>query len=1199
MKDSVNSKMGRKLSRQIVLCGAIAVPSIFLLSPQAWSQATNTSGSIQGTITDPSGAILPGATVLITNSGTKQNKSVTTDSAGFYTSGPLTPGSYTITVTDAGFSQVQATAVVQISTISTNNYKLAVGTSAQVVTVEANGIQVNSEQSNVGSVITPQQIENLPVQGRNFLDLAQLEPGVQLQSGQSFDPTKAGYSALSIGGVSGRSTRILLDGSDITDETVGTTIFNVPSGAIGEFQLNRSTGDVSGDITSSGSVFVATPSGTNSFHGQGFYIFQDHNVGFSDSGGGVNPAFQRNQFGGYAGGPIVKDKLFLFGDLERIKQDSNQSVTLSPVFASIQAANPSYGSPYRDTYSVLRMDFDGPKGIHFFARANYEVNSVASTYGYGYSRYANRDNTPGISAGADFTTGKFTHSFRGGYEKFHNLISDATGSGVYNPASLAGIEFHVSGSGLYTGPNLLAPQQTYQSEKQFRYDGSWTRGKHTFRYGGSVNRILGGGFASFYGLAPEVIATSSTAGADPSDPTAYSAESVVLGNGQGYSTELSEFNAPAGGQGDWRVGAYVADTWKLTANFTLNAGLRYQRDTGRSDSDLAPIPCSAVDTALFPNPPCSGNSPLLDQFGAGLGARVRQPNNELGPQLGFAYAPPTLNGKTVLSAGTGLYYENFVFNNVLFDRPAKLAKGLFFGDSQICGGTNSITVDGTVINSGNGVPISTLCSEPVSQSAAGFAAVEKAYQAAVKAGGPTANSSFVGETLSISQSSGLDAYAPKNFTAPRSIHVNFGIQQQLGTGVVLSADYVHQVTWKIMQSQDFNAVGDSRYFDATGARSGVASLLSQCGVSSIDEAIISCPGLHGVGGGATIADASSAGLGSGVDVNGGSSPAGGIAAFPGRNGAVGQGMFQYPNGRSSYDALQVQVRDQRNHPMRGVTAANLEVSYNYSRFVTTAAGANGSDSFFQATSWDWRNPTAYVGRGNLDRPQQLSFGGYATLKYGPQIGIIGHFSSAQPASLILDNQSGTAGQLFQTDLFGTGNTNTNYSTGQLAPEQYPGSYMRSIHGKSLNNYINYFNSKYAGTFTPAGQALVASGVISAAQLRALNGVIQPIAPAPADAYQNGMLKEIDANFQWAIKLARLGEGISLIPSVAFYNVANFANYTGPSSGILLNQADAGTSGYYNGPNTFSDRGQYRTERGSGTFNLGGPRTTEFQLKLNF
>ena len=1205
MKESVNWKMGRRFSRQFVLCGAIAVPSIFLMSPQAWSQATNTSGSVQGTITDPSGAILPGATVVIANAGTKQSKTVTTDSAGFYTSGPLTPGQYTITVTDSGFSQVQATATVQISSISTNNYKLAVGSSAQVITVDATGIQVNSEQSNVGSVITPQQIQNLPVQGRNFLDLAQLEPGVQLQSGQSFDPTKAGYSALSIGGVSGRSTRILLDGADITDETVGTTIFNVPSGAIGEFQLNRSTGDVSGDITSSGSVFVATPSGTNSFHGQGFYIFQDHSIGFSNSGGGVNPPFQRNQFGGYAGGPILKDKLFIFGDLERIKQDSGQSVTLSPTFAAIQAANPDYGSPFRDTYSVLRMDYDGPKGIHFFARANYEVNSDAATYGYGYSRYANRDNTPGIAGGADFTTGKFTHSFRGGYEKFHNLISDATGSGVYNP--LPSIELYIENSGLYTGPNLLAPQQTYQSEKQLRYDGSWTHGKHTVRYGGSLNRILGGGYASFFGLAPQVVAGPSNAGANPGDPTGYSPSYVILGNGQGYSTEISQFNAPAGGQGDWRTGAYIADTWKLTANFTLNAGLRYQRDTGRSDSDLAPIPCSAIDTSVFPNPPCSGNSPLLDQFGPGLGDRVRQPNNELGPQLGFAYAPPAFNGKTVLSAGTGLYYENFVFNNVLFDRPAKLAKGLFFGDAIICGGTNSITVNGKVINSGNGVPISTLCTEPVSQSAAGIAAVEKSYQAAVAAGGPTANSSFVGETLSISQGSGLDAYAPHNFTAPRSIHVNFGIEQQLGSGMVLSANYIHQVTWKIEQSQDFNAVGDSRYFDAAGAKAGVAASLAACGVSSIDEAIISCPGLHGVGHSATIADFSSgggqgAGIGSGVDVNGGAGPAGGIAAFPGRNGGVGQGMFQYPNGRSSYDALQVQLRDQKNHPMRGVSAANLEVSYNYSRFVTTAAGANGSDAFFQATSWNWRNPTASVGRGSLDRPQQLSFGGYATVKYGPQIGIIGHFSSATPASLILDNTSGTAGQLFQTDLDGTGNTNQAYTPGQLAPEQYPGSYMRSIHGKSLNNYINYFNTKYAGTFTPAGQALVASGVVTAAQLRALNGVIQPIALAPADAYQNGMLKEVDANFQWAVKLPKLGEGVSLIPAVAFYNVANFANYTGPANGILLNQADAaatGGSGYYNGPNTFADRGQFRTERGSGTFNLGGPRTTEFQLKLNF
>lgn len=1162
----------------------------------AFAQATNTSGSMQGTITDPSGAVVPGALITLTNTGTGEAKSLKADSAGFYNSGPLTPGNYSVAVTAPGFSTVKGSTAVQISSIATNNYKLAVGTNAEVVEVQGSGVQVNTQQSNVQSVITQQQIENLPVQGRNFLDLAQLEPGVQLQSGETFDPTKAGYSALSIGGVSGRTTRILLDGSDITDETVGTTIFNVPSGAISEFQLNRSTGDVSGDITSSGSVFVATPSGTNAFHGQGFYFFQDHSVGFANSGGGVNPPFQRNQFGGFAGGPVIKDKLFFFGDIERIKQDSGQAVTLSPTFAAVQAANPFFGSPFRDTYSVIRLDYQAPKGLHLFARANYEVNSVASTFGFGYSRYANRDNTPGLSAGADFITGKFTHSFRGGYEKFHNLISDASGSGVYNP--IPSIELEVPGSNLFTGPNLLAPQQTYQSEKQFRYDGSWTKGAHTLRYGASVNRILGGGFASFFGIAPLVVTNSPSSQANPADPTSYSVNSVILGNGQGYFTEIPGFGAPAGGQGDWRIGAYVADSWKVTPSFTLNAGVRLSRDTGRSDSDLAPIPCSEIDTTVFATPPCTGNQLILDQFLPGLGARIKQPGVNFGPQLGIAYSPGALNGKTVLRAGIGLYYENFVFNNVLFDRPGKLQKGLFPSQGFVsCSSINDLTVNGSVVPGGDSASLTTLCSEPVSVSGPGFEALQKSYQSAVKAAGPAANSSFVGETLSIAQSSGLAAYAPHEFTPPRSVHINFGIEEQLGKGMVLSADYVHQVDWKFMQSQDVNAVGDSRYYDPVAAAAGVNAAVSQCGAASINDAIVSCPGLHSDGSGVTISDLSGLGLGSGLDVTGGG-PAGGVAAFPGRNGAVGQGIFQYPNGRSTYDALQLQFKMQRTNPLPGLIGANFEASYNYSSFNTTAAGTNGSDQYFQATSWNWRNPTQNFGPGNLDRRQQVSFGGYGTVKYGPQIGLIAHFYSAPPQNMILDNLSGEGGQLFQTDLFGQGNTNPSFTPGQLAPGTEPGAYMRQYKGRSLNNYINYFNNTFAGTFTPAGQQVVNSGVLSAAQLTAVGGVVQPLAPAPAKALENGSLSEIDANFQYPIKLSRFREGLSLIPSVAFYNVANFANY-GRVNSTLLNTADAGTSGYLNGPSTFADRGQFRLERGSGTFNLGGPRTAEFQLKLNF
>ncbi len=1207
MKTRKPSKfLRRSLHSPLVVALSILPVAGVVSSLPAWSQATQTSGSIQGTVTDASGAVVPGAKVTITGEGTAVTRTLTSDSAGFYNSGPLVPGTYKIAVVAAGFSQLQTTAVVQISTISTTNPKLTVGSASQVVEVQGAAIAVNTEQSNVQTVLTPDQIRNLPVQGRNFLDLAQLEPGVQLQSGQTFDPTKAGYSALSISGVSGRTTRILLDGSDITDETVGTTIFNVPSGAIGEFELNRSTADVSGEISSSGSVFVQTPSGTNAFHGQGFYQFQNNNAGFASAGGGINPPFERNQFGGNVGGPILKDKLFFFGDLERIKQDSQQPITLSQSFAPLQAANPTYGSPFRDTYSTVRLDYDGPKGIHFFARANYEVNSVAATFGYGYSLYANRDNTPGIAGGADFVTGKFTHSFRISYEKFHNLISDETAgnSGLYNP--VPSISLHIPGSGLYTGPNLLAPQQTYQSDKQVRYDGSWTKGPHTVRFGGSLNRILGGGFASFYGLAPFVsTGTSPIAGGDPTNPLDYSASSVTLGNGQGYDTEIPAFGAPAGGQGDWRFGLYVADTWKVTPTFTLNYGLRYSRDTGRSDSDLAPLPCSTINTTFFPTPPCSGTSQLLDLFGPGLGDRIHQPNNNYGPQVGFAYAPGPLNGKTVIRAGIGLYYENFVFNNVLFDRPFKLQQGLFFGTAQICGGTNSFTLpDGTTVDNYNGTPISTLCSEPVGTAGPAFAALEKQYQAAVLAAGAQANANYIGNTLAIPAAFGYDAYAPQTFTAPRSVQINFGVQQQVGHGMVLTADYLHQVTTRFMQAIDVNHVGDARFFNSAAAATAVANTVTACGVGNIDAAIASCPGLHSDGSGATIIDLSGNGLDSGVAINSGLPNQGVYAnpnfpngyAFPGQNPNVGQGEFQYPSGRSAYDALQIQFKGQKASPFPGIAAGNIEVSYNFSRFVTTAAGVNGSDQFFTATPWDQNNPTRYIGPGNLDATHQVSFGGYATIVHGPRIGLIGHFYSTPPVNLTLDNTAGEQGNIFTVNTNGDGLIGTVPTN--LVPGTNPGSYNRQYSSRSLNKLINAYNARYANTLTPQGQDVVNAGILTSAEMVALGAAQQPLAPAPADALHSNGLTEVDANVAYPIHLRFLGESTNLEPSVAVYNVGNNANYNNPV-GVLLNTADAGAPGYANSPSSFLDKQQYRVERGPGTFNLGGPRTMEFILKLNF
>src|SRR5207237_995315 len=182
-----------------------------LLLPSAFAQTTVGTGSIVGTVTDPSGAVVSGAKVTIANTSTGQTVDVTTNAAGAYNSGALAPGQYKVQVSAKGFSSLSTTAAVLVGNTSTVNGKLQLGQESQVIEVQANAVAVNTEQAAVQGVINTNQIENLPLGGRNFLDLAQLEPGVQIQDGQNFDPTKAGYSSISFGGRFGRTARIAVD----------------------------------------------------------------------------------------------------------------------------------------------------------------------------------------------------------------------------------------------------------------------------------------------------------------------------------------------------------------------------------------------------------------------------------------------------------------------------------------------------------------------------------------------------------------------------------------------------------------------------------------------------------------------------------------------------------------------------------------------------------------------------------------------------------------------------------------------------------------------------------------------------------------------------------------------------------------------------------------------------------------------------
>jgi Carboxypeptidase regulatory-like domain len=230
----------------------IALTMLYPSSTRA--QVTNATGTIQGTVTDSSGSAVPGAKVTLTQPSTGSSKVITATGSGYYSAGSLVPGQYTVTVEAGGFAKTSEDLTVRVGVSTNGDVKLGIGAASIMVEVQASAIQVDTQQTQIAGVLNQEQIANLPVNGRNFLDLAQLQPGVQIQDGTNFDPTKNGFESISFGGRSGRTARIELDGLDISDENVGTTTQNISQTAIQEFQVAQSNLDITTSITSSGSV---------------------------------------------------------------------------------------------------------------------------------------------------------------------------------------------------------------------------------------------------------------------------------------------------------------------------------------------------------------------------------------------------------------------------------------------------------------------------------------------------------------------------------------------------------------------------------------------------------------------------------------------------------------------------------------------------------------------------------------------------------------------------------------------------------------------------------------------------------------------------------------------------------------------------------------------------------------------------------
>ena len=1193
MSDQIfRAAFGRRFSATTLLIGFLLCSALVL------AQTTVGTGSVVGTVTDQSGAVVSGARVTITNVSTGQVINLTTNSSGAFNSGALNPGNYKVEVAQKGFSTVSTNTAVLVGNTATVNARLQLGSESQTIEVQANEVQVNTEQATVQGVLNTQQIENLPVNGRNFLDLAQLEPGVQIQEGSTFDPTKNGFSSISFGGRFGRTARVEVDGVDISDETVGTTTQNIPASSIQEFQLSESSLDMSTELTSSGAVNVVTRSGTNQMHGQLFGYYRNSAIGTAALPGGSTSPWERQQFGGNFGGALIKDKLFYFVDVERSKQSLANPVIFQGPFAPLST---NVGEPFRELMTSDRLDYNIGKSAKAFYRFSYDQNSDTRPFGAGPSAqpFKNRNNTPSHAIGVDFNTGTFTHAIRFEYLKFRNAIVDGASevTGGANPIPNATIEIGGGaidqcepGSLICTGPNLLAPQQTYQSDHQIKYDGSKVLGSHILRYGVSFNRIRGGGFASFFALSPtladdqtnQLPAGKFGSTGDPADPLNYPVQWSFFGNGVGFATEFPAFGFPAGGQHDNRLGIYFGDSWKVKPYFTLTYGLRYVRDEGRTDSDLPGIPA-------------------LNAWGPGLGNRINLPNHNLGPQVGFAW-DTSHNGKTVIRGGVGLYYENAIFNNVLFDRPARLQKGLFLNFPVPCqsGSAGVIVWPGPVTNlpagameNTDGTVSPTWCGHSIREAAPQAIALEQAYQAATIAAGPAVNPNYVGTPGAFAgiNQNGLTPLAP-NYRTPRSLQMNIGVQHELRPGLVFTGDFLRNVSTRTLLAVDVNHGGAVSTFNAANAIADRDSVQTTNGCP-VGPGQVNCV-INALGGGATGAanalDAyGNAGIGAPAQVTGGLACP--TCAFPGLHPDLGFMEMLFPVGRSVYNGMDLSLKQQASHlGLPGVKAANFQVSYSLSRYVSQV-----QDSDFVTAASDFTNPDRFTGPNALDRTHQFSFGGFFDLPAFFRLGLIGHFYSPLPQNVLFEQSAGGAAAILQTDVTGDG------TVGDPIPGTNIGSFMRNFGPSGLSKVINNYNSNMAGQPTPAGAALINGGVFTQADLQAMGGVMQPLASTVSNAVGLGWLKTFDLNIGWTYKIK---ERVTIEPSVGIFNIFNFANFDlpGNTQGQTLSFASEGatqTAGTIGGTTAALDSRTNRASLQSGTNALGAARSIEWGMKISF
>ena len=623
-------------------------------------------GSLQGTVKDPQGSVVQNATVSVRNTATNATRTVVTNADGNYRVLQLQPGVYEIKATATNFKQsVLENIQVQVGQIASADIALEVGGATETVTVTSSSeAQIERGDSTVSGVVNTRQIENLPLNGRNFLDLAQLQPGTEKVDAGGFDPTKANFTGVSVGGQAGRSTQITVDGGSVVDNVVGTTVQNFSQEIVQEFQIGISNFSLSTGASGSGAVNIVSKSGTNQFHGNAFGYFRDDSwaafpaLSRLDAAHSIPVAvrsdripFDRQQFGGTFGGPLVKDRLFFFASYEQNNQDGSSiyNPVRAPSFAGFSA------NPFDEKLFTAKIDWTVNSKASAFVRYSFNDNESTGPYPAG-SGIVPRESASGIFASNDQVVTNRAHNYVAGltyafspnvsnnfvfnYSDFRNAI---------NPVTTGVPEVRINPEQDWrSGANSVSPQETPQKRLQFRDDITWVKGNHVLNFGGNYERTSVGGTFTFANPARIRLFGTDAEGA----PLRFETEADFLNAYvQDISMGIGDPRLPFNHDGDTinnRFQVYMGDAWRITPNFTLNFGVAYRWDSNLWNHDLER---PAVIAPLFTK---------------GTAAPGRD-NNNIAPRVGFAW-DPFGTGKTVIRGGFGMYYDNTIDNLRLFER---------------------------------------------------------------------------------------------------------------------------------------------------------------------------------------------------------------------------------------------------------------------------------------------------------------------------------------------------------------------------------------------------------------------------------------------------------------------------------------------------------------------------------------------------